>query len=146
MPSHLGGRGDPPTRDRGPTAQTYPAFKAWFSRIFSFTKIPSKKPVLKTSFKNLQKNLATNNQLNTKSTKDFLKEMEAGAKKWSRKGTQKWTLNRTPFGEPRCSETQGIQYILEFLASQRGPVLGSFWIHLGPIPGPKKSGTFQEFY
>ena len=56
-------------------------------------------------------------------TKDFLKEMEAGAQKWSQKGTQKWTQNRTPFGEPRCSETQGIQMVLELFDLSEGYIL-----------------------
>ena len=77
-------------------------------------------------------------------TKDFLKEMEAGAQKWSQKGTQKWTQNRTPFGEPRCSATQGIQRVLELFGLSEGSSFGLIsGLILGTIPGPQKFGTFQ---
>ena len=70
-------------------------------------------------------------------TKDFLKEMEAGAQKWYQKGTQKWTQNWVPFGEPRCSETQGIQRVLELLGISEGSSFGLIsGLILGPIPGP----------
>ena len=72
--------------------------------------------------------------------------MEAGAKIWIRKGTQKGTQNRIPFGEPRCSETQGIQMDLELFdlseGSSFGIISGAIW---GSIPGPPNSGIFQEF-
>ena len=70
--------------------------------------------------------------------------MEAGAKKWFRKGTQKWILNRTPFGEPRCSETQGIQRVLELFDLSEGSSFGLIFGYIfGSISGPPNFRTFQ---
>ena len=70
--------------------------------------------------------------------------MEAGAQKWSQKGTQKWTRNWTPFGEPRCSETQGIQRVLELFDRSEGSGFGLIsGVILGTFPGPPNFGTFQ---
>ena len=39
----------------------------------------------------------------------------------------KWTQNRGPFGEPRCSETQGIQRVLELFGLSEGSSFGLIW-------------------
>ena len=75
--------------------------------------------------------------------KDFLKAMEAWAKKWPRKGSQKWTRNRTPFWEPRCSETQGIQRVFGAFWQLRGVRFGLVsGVILGSFLGPPDLETF----
>ena len=71
--------------------------------------------------------------------------MEAGAKKWIREGNPKGTQNLTPFGEPRCSETQGIQRVLELFGLLEGTSFGLISGAIsGPIPGPPEFGTLQD--
>ena len=61
-----------------------------------------------------------------------------------REGTRKWIQNRPPFGEPRCSETQGIQGGLELFGLSEGSSFGLiFGVILGSISGPPDFGTFQ---
>ena len=72
--------------------------------------------------------------------------MEAWVQEWSQKCTQKWTQNWTPFGEPRCSETQGIQWGFDLFDLSEGSSFGFIpGLILSSISGPLYFGTFQVF-
>ncbi len=84
--------------------------------------------------------------LQTRFTKDFLKEMEAGDKKWTRKGTQRWTQKRIPLGSPGAQKHKEFKGFWCFLASQRGPVFSSFVDPLWVQFGDGRIWEFNEIY
>ena len=116
-----------------------------FLRIFSFTKELAKEHVLKPSFKNLQKSLASMDLITYKFTKDFLKEMEAGTQKWSQNGSKSGPKTGPPLGSPDAQKHKEFKWFWSFSASQRGPVLESFRIHLGLNFGTSIFGHFPVF-
>ena len=79
-------------------------------------------------------------------TKEFLKEMEAGAQKWSQKGIKSGPKTGTPLGSPDAQKHKEFKGFWSFLASQRGPVLGSFWGSIwGHFRDPRNSELFRNF-
>ena len=52
--------------------------------------------------------------------------MEAGAQKWSPKGTQSGSRTGLPLGSPGAQKHNEFKGFWSFLASQRAPNLGSF--------------------
>ena len=73
-----------------------------------------------------------------------LRKWRPGPKSGPKKGPKSGPKNPTPFGEPRCSETQGIQRASELFGLSEGSSFGLIsGLILGSISGPPKSGTFQ---
>ena len=61
------------------------------------------------------------------------------------KREQKVDPKLDPFGEPRCSETQGIQRVLELFDRSEGSSFGLILgVILGSFSGHPNFGTFQR--